>query len=1089
MHSIDFHQITKHKKRVVAMAGLSFLIRARIAASCLALAIALSLPQVGHAQVDNVEAVKEAGGWKLQVNGEDYFIKGVVWGYSPRGQNYSYGLFNESDDFIRKVLDYEFGLMKEAGINTIRSFTMIPPEWVEYIYREHGIMSVINPLMGRYGYNVDGKWIPFTDYSDPRTREVLRRDMADFVRRYKDTPGVLMFAFGNESNYGLSWSSFEIENLPVGEQNTAKARYLYSLYEEVISDGKAIAPDHLFSIVNGDIQYIDLIAELVPSLDVLGSNVYRGPGFTNLWEEVDQKLDLPVTFFEFGSDAFNARSFREDQQAQAAILKSQWQEMYNKAAGNGEEGNAIGAFVFEWRDEWWKYLQIERLNIQDTNASWSNQAYLFDWAEGKNNMNEEWFGIMALGTANSDGVYTARPRMAYYMLSEIFEIDPYAASKSEINNRFASLDMEFLELKGDVEQLKAENYEDSKKLSFTGGRFQGEFAVRGFEQDITEDGKGGLDFSDGEMVFLDFGFKPTDNIEGQTTLNILGNVAQRRPLEFNYGDRGLPLVVNVDTAVDVIEGGVDFQTQEVVFDDRERIEIYDFEATFTGENVDVTAFYHTPRFHWGFEGDFFGLVREATDTLGQDVWNAKAPSGIEFQGKNQFGGLRLVAGPEIYWGANPKFVFKYDFNLGKIEWTFIHSEDIARLDTGPNATDPTLRQSRQTTLYMKKEFSNGMELEIGGIMSATERIDEVFDYCETEEDPANPGYTRCIDGTLRVDQIDFEDTLGVKGRFTFPIGNSRNWIGGQYAGLVAEGGVHHTLYGVTDPTRLPYSGLGNRIEADVGSQIFLGNWMIMPRALWRENLVDANPNLDATINGGILNQGVLPRNRDDDPFAVIDNREARSGEIYFTWDPTGATPFYDWDNDWREDASFAFNIGGTYTEFTTPTDSNLFFFEPIGANAPFGVGLPAEDVWSVSSRMIFNTRNNNRYILRLERGLGQSTGDPNGGSRDYWQLNGRAIWGNGRHSLEGYYMKDMWGPYDFFRQFNLTFPEQIRLDYSIWLGTGLNGLTDPVAQQSATKLGIRTTFRTSDENSPDEEYRDGLNDYAFLTVLYFTYQF
>ena len=73
--------------------------------------------------------------------------------------------------------------------------------------------------------------------------------------------------------------------------------------------------------------------------------------------------------------------------------------MYNKAAGNGEEGNSIGAFVFEWRDEWWKYLQIENLDIQDNNASWSNQAYMFDWAEGKNNMNEEWFGITALGPA------------------------------------------------------------------------------------------------------------------------------------------------------------------------------------------------------------------------------------------------------------------------------------------------------------------------------------------------------------------------------------------------------------------------------------------------------------------------------------------------------------------------------------------------------------------------------------------------------------------------------------------------------------------------------------------------------------------
>ncbi|HSN71187.1 MAG TPA: hypothetical protein VLT59_06750, partial [Steroidobacteraceae bacterium] len=293
------------------MAGSSFLRRNGLAGGLLTVLFALGLPLDGHAQADKVTTYKDERGWKLQVNGEDFYIKGIVWGYSPRGQNYTYNLWGESDDFIRKVLDYDFGLMKAAGVNAIRSFTMIPPQWVTYIYREHGIMTVINPLMGRYGYTIGGKWVPFTDYSDPLTRETLKRDTLEIVRQYKDVPGVLMFAFGNESNYGLSWSSFEIENLPEGEQNTAKARYLYSLFNEVIAAGKAIAPNHPFTIVNGDIQYIDLIAELVPELDILGSNVYRGPSFTNLWEQVDAKLDLPVVFFEFGSDAFNARAFEE----------------------------------------------------------------------------------------------------------------------------------------------------------------------------------------------------------------------------------------------------------------------------------------------------------------------------------------------------------------------------------------------------------------------------------------------------------------------------------------------------------------------------------------------------------------------------------------------------------------------------------------------------------------------------------------------------------------------------------------------------------------------------------------------------------
>ena len=693
MQSSDTYQETKLRKRVIAMANSSFLNRSNRATILLAFTLLLFAPLVSQAQVHDVQTVRDDTGWRLTVDGEDYFIKGVVWGYSPRGQNYSYNLWGESDDYIRKVLDYDFGMMAAAGVNTIRSFAMIPPQWVEYIFREHGIMSVVNPLMGRYGATIGGKWVPFTDYSDELTRSTLKTDVLEIVERYKDTPGVIMFALGNESNYGLSWSSFEIENLPEGEQNTAKARYLYSLYEEVISGGKRIAPDHLFTIVNGDIQYIDLIEELVPSLDIMGSNAYRGPSFTNLWAEVNEKLDLPVAFFEFGSDAFNAREYREDQAAQALILRDQWLEMYNKSAGNGEEGNAIGGFVFEWRDEWWKYLQTENLDTHDNNASWSNQAYLFDWAEGQNNMNEEWFGIAALGPANSEGVYTARPRMAVDVLSEVWALDPYKNKKAAFNQGINEINMDYMQLKGEVRMLKSENEESKSKLSFSGGSLRGEFAWRAFESDITLNGETGVEFSDGQMVFLDMEFQPTQNIQGQMSVNILGNTAKKRPLEFTYGDRGLPIEIN-DASTEIGE----FDVEPVIIEGNERIEIYDFNAKYEGEKFDVEAFYHTPRFHWGYEGDFFGLVHEATDVYGMDIWNAKAPEGIEFAGKGKWDSVKLVIGPEIYWGANPKGVFKYDFDLFGAEWTFIHSEDFSRQGQGANATQATERESRQTTL-------------------------------------------------------------------------------------------------------------------------------------------------------------------------------------------------------------------------------------------------------------------------------------------------------------------------------------------------------------------------------------------------------
>ena len=1069
MQSSDIHQETKLRRRVIAMANSSFLNRSNRATILLAFALLLFAPLLSQAQVHDVQAVRDDTGWRLQVDGEDYFIKGVVWGYSPRGQNYSFNLWGESDDYIRKVLDYDFGMMAAAGVNTIRSFAMIPPEWVEYVYREHGIMSVINPLMGRYGATIGGQWRPFTDYSDELTRSTLKTDMLEIIERYKSTPGVIMFAFGNESNYGLSWSSFEIENLPDGEQNAAKARYLYSLYEEVISAGKRVAPDHLFTIVNGDIQYIDLIDELVPSLDILGSNAYRGTSFTSLWAEVNEKLDLPVVFFEFGSDAFNAREFREDQAAQASILRDQWLEMYNKSAGNGEEGNAIGGFVFEWRDEWWKYLQEENLDTQDNNASWSNQAYLFDWAEGKNNMNEEWFGMTALGPANSDGVYTARPRMAVDVLSEVWALDPYRNKKAAFNKGINDIDMDYLELKGEVALLKSENNEGKQRLRFSGGSFRGEFAWRGLERDITEDGERGVDFSDGQMLFLDMEFQPTEKLEGQMSLNILGNTARKRPLEFTYGDRGLPL--QIDNASTEIQ---DIDVEPVIIEGSETIEIYDFNAKYAGENVDVEAFYHTPRYHWGYEGDFFGLVHEATDIYGMDIWNAKAPEGIEFAGKDKWDGFKLVVGPEIYWGANPKGVFKYDFDLFDMEWTFIHSEDFSRQSQGANATQATERESRQTTLYVKKEFSDSWELEVGGIMSAGEKVDEVFDYTDGN-------------GNIYKDQIEFEDTLGLKAKLSFPIFGAQSYLSAHYAGLVADGGQYHKQFGVTDPSRLPNSGLGNKEEYEFGMLMNFGNVMVFPRLLYRDNLVDANPFIPPDISGGILNPGLSPRDRDDDPFAVLGNREARSAELFIAYDPTGDTHFWSWDNDWKENAKVAFDLGGTYTEFPTFTDANLFFYEPGRTNASFGSGLPAEDVWAVSSRWVFNPKPGRKHIAKVIRGFDQPTGDPDGGTRDYLEFHYKTYLG--RHRLEGYYLQDAWGPYDFYRQFNITYPEQFKIDYSILLGGSSGSFTDARTEDRATRVGIRGIYRSTDENSPDDEFLDGTNDYLFLAVLYFSYEF
>ncbi|HKJ90049.1 MAG TPA: glycoside hydrolase family 2 TIM barrel-domain containing protein, partial [Oceanipulchritudo sp.] len=753
--------------------------------------IVLFFSTVAFAKPNVVDTFHDEYGWKLKVDGRDFYVKGVVWGYTPRGENYKYNFWNQPRDFIKKVIDHDFQLMEQAGVNAIRAFSNMPPEWITYVYEKYGIMTAVNPLMGRYGATVGAVFRERTDYSDELTRRTLKAEVLEIVRKYKDVPGVLMFALGNESNYGLSWSSFEIEDLPEGEQDVERAKYLYSLFAETIEAGKEIDPNHPFTIVNGDIQYLELINRYGADWDLLGVNVYRGISFTDLWERVHEGLGLPVLFFEFGSDAFNARDFAEDQAAQANYLRGQWQEMYRNSYGHGH-GNSIGGFVFQWRDEWWKTRQDENLDVHDRNASWENGGYKFDHVDGLDNMNEEWFGITRLGDLNREGFFPAEPRMAYDVLTEVWKVDPYESTKTEISRTVNAVDMERLALKNEVRALKGYKGE-AEKVRLKGGRIVVDMLLKGLDSDMDQDGQDGLQFEDGQMAFFDIGFQPTQRLSGDITLNVIAN-ASDSDFEFKYGDR-----INPSDPLD--------PTDEP---EGENVEIYDFEANYRSESFDLLGFYHVPRFHWGYKGDFYGLLRETTDMEGQDIWNAKAPSGVEFVGKQEWDGLNIVVGPEVYWGANPKAIVKYQFGKGK-QYTFMHAEDFTRRDDSSSETEATDRRVRQTTLQAKFDFGPSVALEVGGIIAGTERIDDEYDR---------------VDGNaIEVDEIDFEDTLGAKAKLSFDVGdNARAYAGFNYAGLVADGGAPLRELG----TELPYSQYGNKMVVEAGVLAKFGSFWVFP---------------------------------------------------------------------------------------------------------------------------------------------------------------------------------------------------------------------------------------------------------------------
>ena len=392
------------------------------------LTIALTGPFCFSAQ-DEVKLVQGDSGWKMIVDGEDFYVKGFTWSHCPIGMKYDYDLFSEEDSAIKAALKRDMSLIQKLGGNTIRG--VVPKTWMKYIHETYGTHFISNDHCGRYGLEIDGKFVSRINYADARAREVIKQNWRKIATEYRDAPGLIAHALGNENNYGLEWESAEVEDLPVGEQHKAKARFLYSLFNEVALEIKKIDPNHPVGIVNGDLQYLDLIAELCPDIDYLAVNTYRGGSFSDLFAKVAGTLGKPVLLMETGCDAYNAQTMREDELSQARMIHSNWVDLYRNTARNGGAGNCIGAMVFQLSDEWWKKGQQINLTVHDTEGSWHHQWYQSDAAAEKN-MNEEWFGVCSIREEAIDGAHLIQPRMAAFALKDLWQHNPYTLGEQKV---------------------------------------------------------------------------------------------------------------------------------------------------------------------------------------------------------------------------------------------------------------------------------------------------------------------------------------------------------------------------------------------------------------------------------------------------------------------------------------------------------------------------------------------------------------------------------------------------------------------------------------------------------------------------------
>jgi hypothetical protein len=268
-----------------------------------------SLSSNGHADIAQAGARPSVHGKFLFVGDEKLYVKGVTYGaFEPDSGGHEY--------HDLEVIDRDFTLMVESGINTVRIPHTMPPRSLLDAAENHGLKVMVGLSAEQYaGYLADRK-------NAPDLERVVREKVAGVAGH----PAILCYALGNEIQPPLArW---------LGRRTIE--RYLEHLYEAV----KDTDPGGLVTYVNyPTTEYLDL-----PFLDLLAFNVYLES--RDRLEAYVARLhslagDRPLLMSEVGLDAL-----RNGEDGQAHALD--WQIRQTFASG------CAGAFVFSWTDEWFR---------------------------------------------------------------------------------------------------------------------------------------------------------------------------------------------------------------------------------------------------------------------------------------------------------------------------------------------------------------------------------------------------------------------------------------------------------------------------------------------------------------------------------------------------------------------------------------------------------------------------------------------------------------------------------------------------------------------------------------------------------------
>ena len=413
-----------------------------------------------QAQEDKPGIVEERGGrvkvvrytdgaWKLLVDGQPFFIKGVVFGPVKIGEDPGQATMRDwmyYDDDQNDLNDIafeawvdenknnkkdtgedaqgDFQILKEMGGNTIRLYHVAsdnpllgdlykknPGLALQYdhaanrqllrkLYADYGIMVIMGNFLGSWTIGAGTTWEEGMDYTNPRHLENVKKSVKAMVLDHRDEPYVLMWQLGNENNIA-DWSRCNARTEP-----EAYAKFIGELTAMI----HELDPNHPVAVCDGEdyFRMLKKYAKHAPEIDVISYNSYRNKhGFGLLWGDVKKILDRPVFISEYGIFAYNSK-VGEDEDLQLEYLKGCWKDIVRHSAEYYEKKrkgirNSIGGTFFDWLDRW--YMDGTPYEHNPGHKPWNSPDGLD---------HEEWFGLLSMGDG-SDTLMRQKRKSARYL--------------------------------------------------------------------------------------------------------------------------------------------------------------------------------------------------------------------------------------------------------------------------------------------------------------------------------------------------------------------------------------------------------------------------------------------------------------------------------------------------------------------------------------------------------------------------------------------------------------------------------------------------------------------------------------------------